>query len=66
MISVSDRAENIVGKGEKDGFQYFLLFPQYSKKACFAGWLRGHCAAKDEEGYGKFLPGFSNSKLFTG
>ena len=25
-ISVFDRAENIVGKGENDGYQHFLLF----------------------------------------
>ena len=28
MISVHDRVENIVGKGENAGYQYFLLFPQ--------------------------------------
>ena len=25
------RAENIVGKEENAGYQYFLLFPQFSK-----------------------------------
>ena len=25
---VFDRVENIVGKGENDGYQHFLLFPQ--------------------------------------
>ena len=28
MIPVSDRLENIVGKGENAGYQHFLLFPQ--------------------------------------
>ena len=27
VISVFDLDENIVGKGENAGFQYFLLFP---------------------------------------
>ena len=27
-ISVLDREENILGKGENAGYQYFLLFPQ--------------------------------------
>ena len=26
MISVFDRAENIVGKGENAGYQHFLIF----------------------------------------
>ena len=29
MIYVFDRAENILRKGEKAGYQHFLLFPQY-------------------------------------
>ena len=28
MICLSNRIENIVGKGENAGFQHFLLFPQ--------------------------------------
>ena len=28
MVSVFDREENIVGKGENAGYQHFLLFPQ--------------------------------------
>ena len=32
MISVSDRVENIVGKGEIAGCQHFLLFPNYFQK----------------------------------
>ena len=31
MISVWDKKENIVGKGENAGYQHFLLFPQFSK-----------------------------------
>ena len=36
IISVSDRVENIVGKGENAGYQHFLVFLQ-----CFqaASWL---------------------------
>ena len=29
--------ENIVGKGENDGHQHFLLFPQCSERDCFSG-----------------------------
>ena len=32
MISVLDRVENTVGKGENAGYQDFLLFPQYFPK----------------------------------
>ena len=32
MISVFDRVENIVGKGENAGHQHFLLFPQCFQK----------------------------------
>ena len=32
-ISVSDREENIVGKGENAGYQHFLLFPHCFQKA---------------------------------
>ena len=35
MISVYDRIENIVGKGENAGYQHFLLFPQSFQKAAF-------------------------------
>ena len=35
IISVFDRVENIVGKGEKAGYQHFLLFPQCFEKASF-------------------------------
>ena len=33
MISVSNRAENIVGKGENAGYQHFLLFPKCFQEA---------------------------------
>ena len=39
MISVFDRVENIVGKGENAGNQHFLLFPQCFQKASFLGSL---------------------------
>ena len=32
IISVFDRAENIVGKGENAGYQHFLLVPQCFKR----------------------------------
>ena len=32
MIFVFDRVENIVGRGEKAGYQHFLLFPQCFQK----------------------------------
>ena len=35
MISVFDRVENIVGKGENAGYQHFLLFPQCFQKLSF-------------------------------
>ena len=40
MISLLDRVENIVEKGENAGYQHFLLFPQYFQKACFPGLLK--------------------------
>ena len=35
IISVFDRVENILGKGENAGDQHFLLFPQCFEKASF-------------------------------
>ena len=32
MISVSDREEKIVGKGENAGYKHFLLLPQFFQK----------------------------------
>ena len=40
MISLSDRVENIVGKGENAGFKHFLLFPQCFQKASYSGSLK--------------------------
>ena len=40
MISFFDRVENIVEKGENDGYQHFLLFPQCFQKASFG--VHGH------------------------
>ena len=37
---VSERVENIVGKGENAGYQHFLLFPLCFQKASFIGWLK--------------------------
>ena len=40
MIYVFDRVENIVGKGENAGYQYFLHFPQCFQKASFLGVVK--------------------------
>ena len=40
MISVFDRIENNVGKGENAGHQHFLLFPQCFQKASFLESLK--------------------------
>ena len=40
MISVCDRVENIVGKGENAGYQHFLLFPQCFQKLSISGLLK--------------------------
>ena len=40
LISVIDKIENIVGKGENAGYQHFLLFPQCFQKASFLGSLK--------------------------
>ena len=37
LISVFDRVENIVGKGENAGYQHFLLFPPCFQKFFFQG-----------------------------
>ena len=41
IISVFDRVENIVGKGENAGYQHFLLFPQCFVKASFPDTPKG-------------------------
>ena len=40
MISVFDTVENIVGKGENDGNQHFLFFPQCFQKVSFPSSLK--------------------------
>ena len=40
MISVFYTVENIVGKGEKAGYQPFLLFPQCFQEASSSGSLK--------------------------
>ena len=37
---VSERVENIVGKGENAGYQHFLLFPQCFPKPSSLGSLK--------------------------
>ena len=47
MISVFDRIENIVGKGENADYQHFLLFPQCFQKASFLGVVKSRdCVVK--------------------
>ena len=41
IISVFDRVENFVGKGENAGYQHFLLFKQCFEKAAFPDTLKG-------------------------
>ena len=41
IISVLDRVENIVGKGENAGYHHFLLFPQCFQKASFPDGSKG-------------------------
>ena len=40
VISVFDRVENIVGRGENAGHQHFLLFTQCFPKASYTGLLK--------------------------
>ena len=40
MISLFDRVENTVGKGENAGYQHFLLFPQCFPKPSLLGSLK--------------------------
>ena len=40
MISVCERVENIVGKGENAGHQHFLLFPLCFQKFCLSRSLK--------------------------
>ena len=41
IISVFDRVENIVGKGENAGYQHFLLFPQCFENVCLPDTSKG-------------------------
>ena len=41
IISVFDRVENLVGKGENAGYQHFLLFPQCFIEASFPDTSKG-------------------------
>ena len=45
-ISVFDRVENIVGKGENAGDQHFLLFLQCFQNHSFSGPVSRDCAVK--------------------
>ena len=40
LISVFDRVENIVGKGENAGYQHFLLFPHCFQRAPIRGFFK--------------------------
>ena len=40
LISLSDRIENMMGKGENAGYQHFLLFSQCFQKPSLSGSLR--------------------------
>ena len=41
IISVFDRVENVMEKGENAGYQHFLLFPQCFKTASFPDTSKG-------------------------
>ena len=41
IISLFDRVENNVGKGENEGYQHFLLFPQCFQKVSFPEASKG-------------------------
>ena len=40
---VLERVENIVGKGENAGYQYFLLYPKCFQKVSYTGLLSCDC-----------------------
>ena len=50
MISLSDRAENIVRKGENAGYRHFLLFPQCFQKPSISGSLNLGLCGKELKG----------------
>ena len=45
-ISLLDRVENIVGKGDNAGYQHCLLFPQYFQTASSSGLLKVRVALR--------------------
>ena len=47
MISLSDMVENIVGKGENAGYQYFLLCPQCFQMPSLSGSLKVGLCGKE-------------------
>ena len=55
MISLYDRVENIVGKGENAGNQHFLLFPQCFQKASFPEASKGVIVWEWDKDMKKFL-----------
>ena len=46
-ISVINRVENAVGKGENAGNQHFLFFPQCFPKSSFSGSLKVGLCGKE-------------------
>ena len=55
VISVFDRVENIMGKGENAGYQHFLLFPiMFSKGFFFKGVKSGLCGKELADNNFKF------------
>ena len=47
MISLSDKAENIVGREENAGYQHFLLFPQCFQKPSLSESLKAGLSDKE-------------------
>ena len=47
MISVFERIENTVGKGENTGYQHFLLFPHCFPKPYSLGSLKSGFCGKE-------------------
>ena len=61
MISLSDRVENIVGKGENAGYQHFLLFPQCFQMPSLSGSLKVRMCGKElSQGLNRMLHSFRN------
>ena len=47
IIFVSDRVENVVGKGENAYYQHFLLFPQCCQRTFYLGLLKSGLWGKE-------------------